>query len=264
MAIVGPVVWITVPTRPAPDRGSSPRRVAAVDWELVFLDNHLMVVCKGAGLLSQADETGDADILTLGKAYLKQRFDKPGNVFLGLCHRLDRPVSGLMVLARTSKAAARLSRQFQEGRVDKHYLAVVEGRLDGQDRWDDHMIKEQRRSRIVPAGHRGAKAAALRWRALAHHQGFTLVEVLLLTGRPHQIRLQFSSRGFPLLGDLRHGASREFDGRNLALHAWRLALAHPIGAAPMVWHQAAPSSWDSWFAERRADLISQPEPDAFH
>ena len=208
---------------------------ADAPFEVLLLDNHLLAVAKPPGLLVQGDQTGDADLVSLAKAYLKKRFDKPGNVFVGLVHRLDRPTSGVVLLARTSKAAGRLSEQFRRRTVEKRYLAVVEGRLEGGGEQVDGIQKEGGGVRVVPAGASGAQRAALRWRALAASGGRTLVEVELLTGRKHQIRAQLAARGAPVLGDFRYGSATPFaDGRGIALHAWRLAVEHPTRREPVV------------------------------
>jgi RluA family pseudouridine synthase len=216
-------------------------------FDLLYLDNHLLVVVKPAGLLAQADRTGDPDLLALGKAYLKARFGKPGEVFLGLVHRLDRPVSGVMVLARTSKAAGRLTLQFKERRVDKGYLAVVEGRLEDEGERTDWLLKAGGHVRAVEAGAPGAKRAVLRWKALAVEGQHTLVEVALLTGRAHQVRVQLAALGAPILGDLRYGAKGEFDGRNLALHAFFLGFEHPVRRVPLAFAAPPPPSWRGLF-----------------
>lgn len=224
--------------------------------DVCYLDNHLLVVNKPAGMLSQADRTGDTDLLTHAKAFLKERFDKPGNVFVGLVHRLDRPASGLMVLARTSKAAARLTEQFRQRTPDKRYLALVEGRHDGAGHCVDYLVKEDQQVRVVEASHPKAKRAELTWRALASRDGRTLVSVRLQTGRPHQIRVQLSHRGMPLVGDLRYGAKQEFDGRNLALHCYHLAVDHPTRRERMTWQQAPSATWDGWFEQEIAELLT--------
>jgi RluA family pseudouridine synthase len=223
--------------------------VRPLSFDLLYLDNHLLVVVKPAGLLAQADRTGDPDLLTLGRAYLKERFRKPGEVFLGLVHRLDRPVSGVMVLARTSKAAGRLTEQFRERTVDKRYLAVVEGRLEGEGERADWLLKAEGHVRAVAAGTPGAKRAVLRWKALGIEGKRTLVEVALLTGRAHQVRVQLAVLGTPILGDLRYGAKGELDGRNLALHAYFLGFEHPVRRVPLAFAAPPPSSWRGLFEE---------------
>ena len=210
---------------------------------ILYLDNHLLVVNKPAGTLSQGDATGDLDLLTQGKAYLKERFDKPGNVFLGLVHRLDRPVSGIMVFARTSKAASRLARQFKMRSVEKRYLAVVEGRLEGDGVLVDHLWKDHRIVRVVPEEHAKGQRAELSYRVLDSGKNVTFVEVILATGRPHQIRVQLSHLGYPIVGDFKYGASTEFDGRNLALHSYLLSIDHPTTKKRMTWQVAPPAAW---------------------
>ena len=217
---------------------------------VIYLDNHLLVVRKPAGLLSQADRTGDPDLVTEAKAFLKERFDKPGNVFVGLVHRLDRPVSGVMVLARTSKAASRLSEQFRRREPEKTYLAAVEGRLVGSGEQEDYLLKDGTRGvvRRVKPGTAGAKRARLRWAALQVEGQKTLVEVELLTGRAHQIRVQLAGLGHPILGDRKYGSQTPFapgglrpGARAIALHAGRLAFEHPVRREPVSF--AAPPHW---------------------
>ena len=227
--------------------------------EVLYEDNHLLVIMKPAGLLSQADETGDADLLTLGRDYLKKRYNKPGNVFLGLVHRLDRPASGVMVLARTSKAAARLTDQFKTRQTDKRYLAVVEGHLAGAGAYEDYLLKEDRKPRVVSANHPKGKRAKLAWEALGHQDGATLVSIKLFTGRAHQIRLQFASRNHALLGDLRYGATREFDGQNLALHAYMLAFQHPTRKTAVMFTAMPPPSWQGWFPSTIKNLLVETQ-----
>ena len=207
---------------------------------LIYLDNHLLVVDKPAGMLSQGDATGDPDLLNLGKAYLKEKFDKPGKVFLGLVHRLDRPASGVMVFARTSKAASRLSRQFKVRSVGKRYLAKVEGRLDGSGRLVDYLWKDHRIVRVVNEDHPKGMRAELSYRALSVEAGTTLVEVELATGRPHQIRVQLSNLSHPIIGDFKYGSTTELDGRNLALHSHKLSVDHPTTGERMTWTAPLP------------------------
>lgn len=215
--------------------------------DILYLDNHLLVMSKPAGMLSQADETGDQDLLSLGKQFLKERFQKPGAVYLGLVHRLDRPASGIMVMARTSKAAGRLSQQFREHRPKKKYLAIVEGTPPLQATLEDYLAKQDRVSQVVKPNHPKGKFARLSYQRLASFQGFSLVSVQLETGRAHQIRLQFSSRGHALLGDFRYGSQTPFDGKNLALHAYELDFEHPVGKKPMSFQLQPPLTWRGHF-----------------
>jgi 23S rRNA-/tRNA-specific pseudouridylate synthase len=214
----------------------------------LFIDNHLLVVVKPPGLLAQADRTGDPDVVSLARDYLKHAFGRPGNVFVGLVHRLDRPASGVMVLARTSKAAARLTAAFAGREVEKRYLAVVEGVLEGCGERTDHIRKSGERISIVPAGTAGGREASMRWRAVAGDGVLTLVEVELLTGRPHQARLQLAAMGAPILGDFRHGAKTRFaDGTAIALHAWRLAFDHPVRRVRCSFDAPPPTVWKGLF-----------------
>lgn len=223
--------------------------------EVVYLDNHLLVINKPAGLLVQADRTGDADVLTLAKDYLKERFDKPGDVFVGLVHRLDRPVSGLVALARTSKAAARLSDQFRRRTPEKDYLAMVEGSCRGAGIAEDYLKKTDRGVKVVERQEEGARRAVLQWRTLGEEDGFTLVAVKLKTGRKHQIRVQLAAIGHPIVGDVRYGAERRLDDRNIALHAYRLALTHPTRKEWLSWTASPPASWGSRFRDEIDELM---------
>ena len=218
----------------------------AIAVEPIYVDNHLLVVFKPAGMLSQEDRTGDDDVLTVWKRWIKVRYDKPGRVFLGLVHRLDRPASGVMVLARTSKAAARLSIQFRERTVGKEYLALVEGVPDPDGTMVDMLAKKGSTVRVQPRAP-GAREARLAFRTLGTSGGCSLVSVRLETGRAHQIRVQFSQRGFPLLGDFRYGATRSFDGKNLALHAYRLSLQHPTSGEQLTFTAPLPDTWPEPF-----------------
>ncbi len=211
--------------------------------DVLYLDNHLLVVSKPAGLLSQADRTGDMDVLSWGKDYLKRAFDKPGNVFLGLVHRLDRPVSGVMVLARTSKAAARLSDQVRRRTVEKQYLAIVEGAPGDAATWTDWLTKDDETVRVARPGAQGAREAVLRWSRVSEAGELTLVAIRLETGRSHQVRIQFAHRGHPLLGDFRYGSRTELDGRNLALHCARMAVDHPTRGERQAFSAPPPVTW---------------------
>lgn len=224
--------------------------------QVIYFDNHLLVLHKPAGMLTQSDQTGDLDLLSWSKDFIKAKFDKPGNVFMGMVHRLDRPVSGLIVLARTSKAAARLTQQFAGRSTEKRYVALVEGMpKEKGGRLVDFIAKIDGKPRLVEKNHAVGKRAELSWQLLAHADGLSLVDIALHTGRPHQIRLQFSGRGLPLLGDFRYGSQQTFDGRNLALHAWALGIEHPTLKMPLLWREAPPASWLPFL-----DRLGHPAP----
>jgi len=192
---------------------------------IIFIDNHLLVINKPAGRLVQKDSTGDPSLLEDAKKYLKEKFARPGNVYLGLVHRIDRPVSGVVLFARTSKAASRLSEQFRSGLPHKIYLAIAEGEVPEEGSWTDYISREGVTSRLTQKGE--GKEARLSFRRLKYNNGLSLVEIYLETGRHHQIRLQFSSRGYPLLGDFRYGSKIKFGNKAIALHARSLTVIHP-------------------------------------
>lgn len=201
---------------------------------ILFEDNHLLVVEKPENLPVQADASGDADLLSLCKAYIKETYHKPGEAYLGLVHRLDRPVGGVMVFAKTSKAADRLTAQFKDRTAHKRYVAIVEGHAPASGECVDWLIKDERTNttRVVPEGTDGAKKAILRYRTLARENGTSLLDVELLTGRPHQIRVQLSSRNLPIVGDMRYNPNSK-PGTQIRLHAYTLTVQHPTLKEPM-------------------------------
>ena len=230
----------------------------------LYLDNHLLVLDKPAGTLVQGDATGDPDLVTQAKGYLRERFDKPGNVFVGLVHRLDRPTSGVVALARTSKAAGRLSAQFRQRTADKRYLAVLEGVLDERGEAVDGVVKRDGGGvRVVAEGRPGAQRAVLRWRTLAASGRRSLVEVELVTGRKHQVRAQLAARGAPVVGDFRYGdpTAPFAGGRGIALHAWRLTVEHPTRREPTTFAAPPPPSWAGLFDRAVAAVVgASPTP----
>lgn len=194
---------------------------------IIYEDNHLLVIHKPAELLSQEDHTGRPDALNLCKAYLKKQYDKPGNVFLGLLHRLDRPVSGVMVFAKTSKAASRISEQIRSRKVRKRYRAVVIGNPPPNGVLEHHLVKDETKNIVTVLNKptRKSKTAKLSFNTISAKNSLKLVDINLETGRAHQIRVQFAEIGSPIWGDKRYG-KLEMKG-NIALHAYSFRLDHP-------------------------------------
>lgn len=213
-------------------------------WPLLYEDNHLLAVYKPSGLLVQGDRTGDICLLDLGKRWLKARYHKPGKVFLAMVHRLDRPVAGVVLFARTSKAAARLAEQFRQRTVQKQYLAVVSGMVSGASGRSIHHIERQDRvSRVVAAPTANSQEARLRYRVLGRDDEKSLLQIDLETGRRHQIRIQLAHMGHAILGDLRYGAQRPLPGRQIALLAHRLSVDHPTRGERLVLTCPVPRQW---------------------
>lgn len=194
---------------------------------IIYEDNHLLVVEKPINIPVCEDESRDLDLLNILKNYLKEKYQKPGNVYLGLIHRLDRPVGGVMVFAKTSKAASRLSKQVMEHKLEKTYLAVVCGKTDDNGVCFDYLVKDKQKNQSYVTDKNHGKEARLTYKRLGYKDNYSLVEINLETGRSHQIRVQFSSRGFPLVGDAKY--NRNHDGKtNVALFAKRLNFIHPV------------------------------------
>ena len=224
--------------------------------KIVFEDNHLLVVDKPSGMLSQGDDTRDATVLDWGKRYIKVQYDKPGAVFLGLAHRLDRPTSGLIALARTSKALGRLQPAFAKREVQKTYLAVVKALVEDRAQtlvhWmhPDPSVKRMRVHSSERKAGQGAKRAELSYQLLARVGNYSLLEVTPLTGRKHQIRAQLGFAGLPIVGDLRYGAKQPLDDRSIGLHAYRLAFEHPVRREPLTFESAPePVGAFQWFED---------------
>ena len=193
---------------------------------VLYEDNHLIVVVKETNILSQSDITNDPDMLTLIKEYLKEKYHKPGNVYLGLVHRLDRVVGGVMVFAKTSKAASRLSESIRNNSFHKEYLAICHGKMKESDTFIDYLLKKDDFSTIVTDKNHG-KLSELSYELIDYNKekDLSLVKVNLKTGRHHQIRVQFSSRNHPLIGDNRYGIDKE---KEIGLFAYKLSFPHPI------------------------------------
>ena len=206
------------------------------DITIIFEDNHLLVVNKPVNVPTQPDRSGDPDMLSMLKTYLKEKYHKPGNVFLGLVHRLDRPTSGLIVFARTSKAAARLSDQIRRKKIQKDYLAVVHGSVDQNGLLEHHLSKDRDKNivTVVSNNVEKAKKAVLTYESIEYSKRLTLVKIHLITGRSHQIRVQFAEEGHPVWGDHKYGVADQKTETNLALHAFQLKLIHPTKKKEMI------------------------------
>ena len=217
---------------------------------ILYEDNHLLVVEKPVNLPVQADSSGDEDLLTLLKQYLRTRYDKPGEAYLGLVHRLDRPVGGVMVFAKTSKAAQRLSAQFNTHEAKKRYAAIVYGHPKSREYLTDWLYKDEITfsSRVVPKGTEGAKEARLSYSLLAQAEKTALLDVELYTGRPHQIRVQLMHAGYPIYGDQRY-APNTAPGEQIRLWAYALTLTHPTQKEAMTFFSAPPWGEDAFAAQ---------------
>jgi 23S rRNA pseudouridine1911/1915/1917 synthase len=224
--------------------------------QILYEDNHCLAIAKPSGVVSAhfqgREETLDMQV----KAYLKQKHHKPGNVFLGVVHRLDRPVSGVLLFARTSKAAARLSEQFRESTVEKVYWAIVDGKVAASTgTWEDWLIKDSAadRAQIVKAGTPGARQALLHFQRHGVDDNVTWLELRPQTGRRHQLRAQLAHRGYPIFGDKRYGSVQRFDDA-IALHARQLTFMHPTRHDSITLTAEVPHLWTSRFG----NLLREP------
>ncbi len=224
---------------------------------ILFEDNHLLAVAKPAGIPTQGAVAGRESLVNQVKHYLRQKYRKPGNVYLGVVSRLDSPVSGVVVFARTSKAAARLNEQFRNRKVEKTYWALVEGRIEpAEAECIDWLVKDERRQRIEVVHHKsnsknpmdnkrdGAQHARLRYKRLKVSQASSLLEISLETGRKHQIRVQLAARGHAIVGDRKYGSQRKFAG-GIALHCRRLVIEHPVKKTPVELVAPLPKTWEA-------------------
>lgn len=210
---------------------------------ILYEDNHLLVVNKPAGLLTQSDLTGEDSLLEWCRRYIRDKYQKPGNVFMGMVHRLDRPVSGVMVFARTSKAAARLSAQIRGGTVEKVYHAVVEGRLAGCGELEHFLERRGDRSTALETKTPGTQRAVLRYQTIEATGEASLAEIVLITGRKHQIRAQMSAIGHPVLGDAKYGSRTPLGESRIALMSLSLTFDHPTKGDRMTFTAPEPDWW---------------------
>ena len=218
------------------------------DLKVLYEDNQIIVVRKEPNIPSQADKTEDLDMLTIIKEYLKEKYNKPGNVYLGLVHRLDRPVGGVMVFAKTSKSASRLSNQVREKIFKKKYLAVVDGKFKQNNGiLEDYLYKDERNnmSKVVSPEKKNAKLAKLDYKVLAYNEvkDLSLVRVNLHTGRHHQIRVQLAHAGHSIFGDQKYGTRGK--GKQIALWAYELTIQHPITKQELTF-KCLPESNGTW------------------
>ena len=205
--------------------------------EVVYEDNHIIIVNKKSGEIVQGDKTGDRPLSDIVKDYIKEKYAKPGAVFLGVVHRLDRPVSGLVVFARTSKALSRLNKMFAEGEVHKTYWAITKNAPRDSEGTLTHWLvrnEKQNKSYAYDQEKPNAKKAILRYRVLSHSDNYSLIEVNLMTGRHHQIRCQLAAMGCPIKGDLKYGAPRSNPDGSISLMSRRVEFVHPVSKETII------------------------------
>lgn len=206
------------------------------DSHILYEDNHLLAINKPAGILVQGDETGDVPLSELAKEYIRNKYQKPGNVFMGVVHRLDRPVSGVVVFAKTSKALTRMNELFRSNQTKKTYLALSNRQ---PPREHDHLVhwlvKDEARNitKAFAKENKNGSRSELTYTLLGHDQDYFLLQVNPVTGRPHQIRVQLASQGCPITGDLKYGAPTPLPDKSIALHALRLEFLHPVLKTPL-------------------------------
>ena len=227
------------------------------ELKILFEDNHIIVVEKLPNIPSQSDKTGDIDMLTLVKEYIREKYNKPGNVYLGLVHRLDRPVGGVMIFAKTSKAASRLSNQVREKKFKKVYLAVVDGKFENKNGGlIDYLYKDERNniSKVVKKEKKNAKEARLDYEVIKYDEikNLSLVKIDLHTGRHHQIRVQLSNFGHSIFGDQKYGTRGK--GKQIALWAYKLIIEHQITNEKMVFKDL-PESIGTWCILKKLNSI---------
>lgn len=230
--------------------------------KVVYEDNHIIVVDKASGEIVQGDKTGDKPLADIVKEYIKEKYAKPGNVFLGVAHRLDRPVAGLVVFARTSKALARLNDMFRDGRVHKTYWALTAGMPpQPQGTLTDWLVRNEKQNKSYAYDHQveGAKKAVLDYRVIGSTQRYNLLEVNLKTGRHHQIRCQLANMGCPIKGDLKYGAKRSNPDGSISLNAHTIDFVHPVSQKHIVLQSTLPDDniWQQLNVAADADTATR-------
>ena len=230
------------------------------ELNILFEDNHIIVVLKPQNVPSCEDSSGDKDMLTMVKEYIKTTYNKPGNVYVGLVHRLDRPTGGVMVFAKSSKAAARLSDQLKTGDFEKRYYAILTGEPKQEKATLVHYLKKNAVNNMVyvcPPTTEGAKMASLEYRIVEKNQGLSLAEIRLHTGRSHQIRVQMAEIKTPVFGDVKYGGDILAKGHNLALWAYELSFIHPTTKKPMLFKCLPPTDLVPWTVFKKEIEIKQ-------
>ena len=222
---------------------------------VLYEDNHLLVLVKPAGIPTMGVEAGRPSFLEEAKKYIKKKYNKPGNVYLGVVSRLDTPTSGVMVFARTSKGAERINAQFRERTVNKIYWALAQGNPnEDEGNWEDYMVHDERHRKVNPvcADDPEAIACRLHYTRLKQSDDFFLAEIKLETGRKHQIRFQFSQRGYPLIGDYKYGSRIKFAGSDdgIALHCKSMSFLHPTTKELLTFEAPVPPSWKQWLVKK--------------
>lgn len=225
--------------------------------KVIYEDNHIIVVEKTPNIPSQSDKTGDEDMLTIIKQYIKEKYNKPGNVYLGLVHRLDRPVGGVMVFAKTSKAASRLSEQVRNKTFKKEYLTIVDGKVEKEkDALEDYLLKNEKNnmSKVVKEGTKNSKYAKLDYEVLKYNEeiNLSLLKILLHTGRHHQIRVQLANFGHSICGDQKYGTRGR--GKQISLWAYKLTIEHPITKEEMSFTDL-PEEVGPWVMIKDVDIM---------
>ena len=219
-------------------------------FQILFEDNHLLVVNKPAGMLVQGDYTRDESLVSISKDYIKKKYNKPGDVFLGLPHRIDRPVSGVVVLTKTSKALDRINTQFRQKQVEKIYWALTDKVPPEMEGLLTHWLIKDHRRNLVSTFHKQKKDAVkaqLEYRVIGRIADENLLEIRLITGRFHQIRVQLKAIGCPVIGDIKYGSTRTNADGSICLHARKLTIIHPIKKEPMVFVASLPqNNWSNF------------------
>ena len=216
--------------------------------KVVYVDNHIIAVIKPAGLLTQTDRNDDESLIDQTRQWIKKKYNKPNNIFLSLVHRLDRNVSGVVLFARTSKAASRLCKQFREGTTKKYYRAIVLGKLKQARATLVHYLRKGKslKATVFPRETPAAKRSELSYKVVDLIGKNTLVEVILSTGRFHQIRAQMAFIGHPIMGDIKYGASIPLLNQEIALYACKLVFNHPISKEEITLTAPKPKTWESF------------------